>query len=237
MATARRVIDSRYLFKDVTIRPSTLPFEQCVVLSSQLSKLPMLGREEPWEVIRMVPADVVPLLLASKIDFMLVGAHGASGWMMEPRATQDVDILVRPRDKTKATQAILSKFPDLSVEKHPDVWRFGKEGQVLLDLMLSNAAFLKRVLKEFEYIRIQGHRVKVPKVECALAMKFAAMTGFYRKQAKKYLDASDFMSMVEKNSVLNLGLLIELGELRYSGGGAELVKYVEDARAGKRMEI
>ena len=176
------LVDSRFLFKGVDTRPSPLPFAQCIALSSQLSKLPMIGREQPWEVIRMVPADVVPLLAAAKIDFMLVGAHGASGWMLEPRATQDVDILIRPKDKTKATHAILAKFSDLNIEKFPDVWRFGKEGQVLLDLMLSNAIFLKRVLKEFEYIRIKGHQIKVPKVECALAMKFAGSKS--RKMAK-----------------------------------------------------
>ena len=68
-------------------------------------------------------------------------------------------------------------------------------------------------------------------------MKFAAMTGHYRDWRKKYIDAGDFMSVVEKNAKLNLVLLAELGELHYPGAGAELLKYVEDARSGRKLEI
>jgi hypothetical protein len=32
-------------------------------------------------------------------------------------------------------------------------------------------------------------------------------------------------------------LLKELGELVYSGGGEHLIQYVEDARAGRKLEI
>jgi hypothetical protein len=206
-------------------------------LSSRLSKLPLIGREQPWEVIRMVPADVVPALKAFEIDFVLVGAHGASGWMMEPRSTQDVDFLIRPKDKTKGAQAILRKYPDMNLEKCPEVWRFGKGGQVLVDLMLASSALHKRVFKEFEFTKIKGVSVKIPKVECAIAMKFTAMVGHYRKPRKKHIDAGDFMSMVEKNHNLNLDFLRELGELQYAGGGAELLRYIEDTRAGRMLEI
>jgi hypothetical protein len=214
MATSRRTIDWRDQFKGVIDRPSNLSFEECIALSSKLSKLPMIGREQQWEVIRVVPGDIVPVLKAFDIDFMLVGAHGVSGWMMEPRATQDVNVLIRPRDKTKAAQAILKKYPDMELEKCPQVWRFRKHGQVLLDLMLAFSALHKRVFKEFEFIRIANVQVKIPKVECALAMKFTAMVGHYRLPRKKHIDAGDFMSIVEKNSKLDLDFLQELGELQ-----------------------
>lgn len=237
MDETRKHVDGRWAFQGTDTATSVMTFEESVSLSSRLSKLPIIGREQRREVIRMVPADVVQLLSAESIDFVLVGAHGVSGWMMEPRATQDVDLLIKPRDKTKTARCLMAKFTDLKIEKHPDVWRFGKQNQILIDLMLANTPLHKRVLTETDEVRIARTRVKIPRVECALVMKFAAMTGFYRKLAKKYIDAGDFASIVEKNKKLNLDLLHELGELHYPGGGAEIKKYVEDARAGKRMEI
>jgi hypothetical protein len=234
MAVAKASFDGRDMFKGIVDPPSPLSFRQSIVLSSQLSKLPMVNEAE---VIRMVPADVVPELSAAKIDFMLVGAHGISGWLMQPRATQDVDVLVRPKDKSKTAQVVLAKFPDLKVEKCPQFWRLGKDEQVLLDIMLADSPLHKRVCKEFDFTRIGKVPVKIPKVECALAMKFAAMTGHYRKFGKKYLDAGDFISIIEKNKKLNVELLKELGELQFAGGGSDLLKYVDDARAGRRLEI
>ncbi len=237
MATARAKIDKGFLSEWGIDRPSKLPFDECIALSSLLSKLPLLGHEEPWEVIRMVPADVVPVLAAQKIDYMLVGAHGLSGWLMQARGTMDVDILLRDKDKSKASQALLARHTDLVLEKCPQVWRFSKNGEQLVDFMLTTSPLHKRVFKEFDFTTISGLKVKIPKVECALAMKCNAMTGYDRPWAKKYQDTADFVSVVRKNAKLDMKLLEELGELRYPGGGAELLKYVEDARAGRRMEI
>jgi hypothetical protein len=125
----------------------------------------------------------------------------------------------------------------LELEKNPDVWRFHKNRQYLVDFIFTRVALFKRVLTEYEKIRINGVETKVPKVECALAMKFAAMTGHYRSHRKKHLDAADFMSIVEKNSELDMALLHELGELNYSGGGDEISQYVADVRAGRNLEI
>ena len=237
MATARAKFDGRFMYKGVVDRPSNLPFDKCIELSSQLSKIPINNFEEEWEVIRVVPKDIVPILHSRKIDFMLVGAHGLSGWLMQERGTQDVDILLRDKDKSKAAQAILKKFHGMILEKCPEVWRFSKDGQQLLDLMLTVSPFHKRIFKEFDFTTVAAIKVKIPKVECSLAMKWSAMTGHYRNWGKKHLDAADFISVVEKNQKLNFALLRELGELRYERGGSELIGYVEDARAGRRLEI
>jgi len=73
MATARAKFDGRFMYKGVVDRPSNLPFDKCIELSSQLSKIPINNFEEEWEVIRVVPKDIVPILHSRKIDFMLVG--------------------------------------------------------------------------------------------------------------------------------------------------------------------
>ena len=68
-------------------------------------------------------------------------------------------------------------------------------------------------------------------------MKFASMTGHWRKLEKKYSDASDFASMVRHNAAMDTSLLRELGELVYPGGGMDIERYVSDVRAGRKLEI
>ena len=207
-----------------------------VRISSLLSKQPMIGREEAWEVVRMVPRDVIPVLKAAGVDFMLVGAHGISGWMSEPRATQDVDFILRKRDVAKVSAALMSRFPNLIEQKNPDVRRYFAGEKPVVDLILTTTPLHKRVFTEFSQMRIDGSTVRVPKVEAALAMKFAAMTGHFRNFMKKHKDASDFIDIATHNEV-NIELLNELGELVFVGGGKQAVDYVRAARAGKRMEI
>jgi hypothetical protein len=209
---------------------------ESIATSSFLSKLPLIGVEEDT-VERLGPQDLIPILQDAGIEFVLAGAHGIGGWMREPRATQDVDFIVKMRDKRKAADAILSRHPDWRIEKFPDVWRL-KQGEVcMVDLMLTRAPLMKRVFTEAVSIRLGKRTARIPKLEAALALKFAAMTGYYRRLQKKHLDAHDFIQMVEANKEINARLLAELGELVYAGGGAEIVKYVEDARAGRKLEI
>lgn len=206
-----------------------------IQLSSFLSKLPMLGRETTRTVMRMAPLELIPVLKAAGIEFVLIGAHGIAGWMEEPRATQDVDFLIRERDKAKATKALLDRYPDLKLEKHLDVWRFKRSEKYVVDLMLDRAPLYKRVFLEFIESHLQRSKIRVPKLEAALAMKFAAMTGHYRSEAKKHLAAADFIQLVRTNKKINGELLVALGELAYGGGGADVIKLVEDARAGRRL--
>ena len=210
---------------------------QSLVTSSYLSKLPLIGFEQPEDVMRLTPEDVVPPLLDAGIDFVLVGAHGIGGWLPQARATNDVDCLVRVRDKQKAADALIRSFPELSIEKFPDVWRLKQGEEALIDLMLTRAPLYKRVITEFHEVRLGRRKIKMPKLEAALAMKFAAMTGHYRNVDKKFYDAGDFSGMVRKNGKIDLILLRELGELVFPGGGEQITKYIDDIRAGKRMEI
>ena len=197
----------------------------------------MLGREQKEDVVRLVPEDLTPTLDSAGIDYVLVGAHGLAGWLPQARATEDVDFLVRVQDKQKAADAVLKKYPGLDIEKHLDVWRLKRGEVTLVDLMLNRSALYKRMFSEYVEIKAGRKKLKVPKLEAALAMKFAAMTGHYRKSAKKIYDAGDFASMVTHNKKIDLTLLAELGELSFPGGGKEIVQHVQDARAGRMLEI
>src|SRR5688572_29942571 len=69
------------------------------------------------------PREVIKILNKARIKFTLVGAHGIAGWLLDPRASQDVDVLIHAQHK-KAVQAIRKAFPDLRVEDVLAVTRF-----------------------------------------------------------------------------------------------------------------
>ena len=83
------------------------------------------------------PLDVIRILNAEGVKFVLVGAHGIAGWLKTPRATQDVDVVVLNKHVKKATRVLLDAFPTLQASDEEVVVRLRdpKSGTVLIDLM------------------------------------------------------------------------------------------------------
>src|ERR1019366_4934175 len=69
------------------------------------------------------PKEVIKILNKAKIKFTLVGAHGIAGWLEEPRASQDVDVIIHAAHK-KAVEAVRKAYPDLLLEDSVAVTRF-----------------------------------------------------------------------------------------------------------------
>jgi predicted nucleotidyltransferase len=187
------------------------------------------------EVSMIAPADVIAVLHEAGVRFVLMGNYGITGWRGEARATEDVDILVRTRDHRKAVRAIQDAFPQLQVVDYPVVTRFldPVTKAPLIDLMKPNQPLFKVAFRQ-TVLDAEGYLI--PNLEFALACKFAAMVSPNRQERKKYLDAADFMAIVESNApAIRLDRLRRLGERVYPGGGAEIIGLVEDAKAGRRI--
>lgn len=78
---------------------------------------------------------------------------------------------------------------------------------------------------------------RIPTLEAALALKFAAMLSPNRTDKKKHYDAGDFIGMTATAETIDLEKLNELGELVYTGGGTELLERVRRARAGEKLDL
>lgn len=187
--------------------------------------------------MKVQPEKVVKLLNGAKIKFVLMGTHGLNAYRDEPRATHDVDLLVAARDQKKAIKALTLAFPKLKVEETPIVTRFidPTTGRGVIDLMkptfpLHEAAFANAVA--FPKLGM------VPTLELAIASKFAAMISPHRRKDKKMVDGGDFMNIIQTSGQnLDREKLHELGELVYAGGGAELLRYVDDAIADRTLIV
>lgn len=187
----------------------------------------------------IAPQDVIAVLNNTGVNFMLVGAYGLLGWTQKPRATQDVDVLVGLRGYKKAVKALQAAFPDLVVEDEEVVSRFRHPDnkKVLIDVLKPNQPLYREGLKHAVAVRSEGQSYKVPSLEMALALKFAPMISLTRDDAKKYLDAHDFIQMVRVNPEIDADKLAQLGELVYPGGGREILEMVRRVRAGEKLDL
>ena len=189
------------------------------------------------EAAQVEPEDVVRVLKVAGAKFILMGTHGVGGWRSHARATEDVDVLVAKKDHRKAIQALRRAFPQLTVEDYPVVTRFidPATGKQLIDLMKPNQPLFEVAFKNT--VRVEDSHL-VPDLEMALASKFAAMVSPNRAYDKKLIDGGDFVNIVNHNrAAIDLKKLKRLGERVYPGGGIEVLKLVEDIRAGRRLQI
>lgn len=181
------------------------------------------------------PSDVAGVLSRAKVRYVLVGAHAINMYTGRPRATQDVDVVSDA--PAKARRAIEAAYPLLSVEDHPVV-RFTEAGEEVLDIIKAGSGkVFRRVLRLVRTVEVQGQAVVVPTLEAALALKFNSMISPTRQPDDRMQDAVDFSRAAKADAALDEALLRELGELVYAGGGAGLLKLIEDSRAGRPLEL
>jgi hypothetical protein len=186
----------------------------------------------------IAPLDVITVLNSEKISFVLAGAYSLVGWTKAPRATKDVEVVVASRHHKKAVKALLAVFPHLQARDLEVVTRLVDlaSDEVAIDLMKPNQPLYRAVFKNSTSISTAGQTYKIPTLEMGLAMKFA-MISLTRDDAKKHMDAHDFIRMVKVNADIDLERLAELGELVYPGGGKEIVEMVRRVRAGEKLEL
>lgn len=187
----------------------------------------------------IAPHEIARILNAAKVPFLLAGAHGINVWLEEPRATQDVDIVVAARQDKKAVRLLLARFPHLIADDHEAVIRLREpdEHKVIIDVMKAVQPHLRPFRKHSILITREGVSIPVPTIEMALALKFAPMVSPTREEGKKLRDAGDFVLLIKHNPEIDLKSLHDLGDLVYPGGGQELVEKVRQVRAGGRLRF
>ena len=155
-----------------------------------------------------------------------------------PRAAQDIDIVPTVRSFKRALQTLRSGYPHLTEEPGEVEVKFRdpRTSLHLIDVVKPGNALLRSATRYF--LQVRGTpEFRIPSVEMALAMKFAAIRSDLRPQAEMFLDAHDYILMVKTNPDIDLETLAELGQLVYNGGGAEILEKVRQVRAGERLQL
>jgi hypothetical protein len=183
------------------------------------------------------PEKVIKAVRDAGVCCVIMGTHALNTYRDQPRATQDVDILVRKHELPKTIRALKATYPKLSVQDTPVVVRFldPATGQGVIDVMKPTQTVYQLVFRHTVPI---GETHRVPDLEMALASKFAAMVSPNRRIDKKLIDAGDFVNVVKHNrNDLVVDKLKRLAEKVYPGGSAEIAKLIEDIDADRMIQI
>nr|HLW65592.1 hypothetical protein [Gemmataceae bacterium] len=192
--------------------------------------------------------EVLRTLIRKRIPFVLTGAHGIGGWTGRPRATKDVDILVKAgRNRTRAVNAIKAIYPELEARDFTGMTAFFVPGEKesVIDVVCPRRADLEETLQNPTWTenKEEGLRYRVPSLEEALANKYGAMLSPIRSITKRQMDMVDFSWMVvhstdEGQQPIDLKRLAALGEMVWPGGGGkEILRLVGDVKAGKAINL
>ena len=190
--------------------------------------------------------EVVQVIVGAGVEqWVLMGLYGYVGYLANPRATQDVDVLVAEAELEALLRALSARWPTLVLDRQQVVVRFRDPGEIAIDGEMKQVIDVMRpsddcyaaVLAEFFRIDpITGHRI--PQLEAAIASKYAALVSPNRDWSKKAYDAADLRSMMLVNfGVVNRQRLRQLGELVFPGGGAELLEFLELAHDQKPFPV
>lgn len=191
---------------------------------------------------------ILKTLTQKRIPFVLTGAHGIGGWTGRPRGTQDVDILVKAgRNHARVVKAIRALYPELEVRQFTGLTAFFLPGEKwsVIDVAYPHRADLEETLANPTWTENKelGLRYCIPSLEEALANKYGAMFALSRDAEKRGQDAVDFgwmvkHSMDEGRQPIDLQRLEALGEKVWpNGGGKEILRLVEQVKAGKGIHF
>jgi hypothetical protein len=194
----------------------------------------------------ITPQDVIDALNAGGVkNWVLMGLHGYVGYMPNPRATQDVDIMVPYSARQRAIKAITTRWPTLQLRELSQVTRFGDpadldaEGHAkqVIDLMHPWSPFQELILKEYVVVD-EATQHRLPTLEAALVSKYAAMVSPHRDIEKRGYDAADFRRLVKANrDRIHNDDLRRLAGLVWEGGADEIVSFIEIALSDRPFPI
>ncbi len=196
--------------------------------------------------VHISPQEVVDALEAAGVKpWVLMGLHGCAGYLPEPRATQDVDVMVPYSRRRRAVRAICRVWPDLLVRELPEVVRLmdpddrypDGEPKPVVDLMFPWGKLQEAILRDHVVVDPET-RHRIPSLEAALASKYAAMLSSHRPRDRKEQDAVDFRRMVRANhGHIRREVLDELASEVWERGGEEILQFLDIALSEEPFPI
>lgn len=155
-----------------------LALNRCVVDILSESQMRDIGRT-------FVPAsEIRKLLTRHGIEHMIVGAHALGEITGEPRATQDVDVIVKQSDFDRTIKTLVGEYHlKASGNRIKD-----SGGNVVVDVLTDAHPIYATAMRT-------GN--KSPSPEMILVMKFLASVSPLRRMDKRYLDKADFYNVMQ----------------------------------------
>ncbi len=188
------------------------------------------------------PLEVAALFESKNVSYVLIGGHMLSYYTGTARATVDVDFIIGGADFERASKVINKAYAQFKHNNRIyhvtyDTKKQAKDPE-RIDLVKDGFPLFKAVVQKYcVTLRSKNQVIKIPTIEAAIALKFAASISPNRGDENKPIDNADLMRLIRATPNLNEQALLALGELVYSGGGKELSAVISDVRQGKIISL
>jgi hypothetical protein len=178
-------------------------------------------------------------------NWVLMGLHGYVGYMPNPRATQDVDVMVPYSARQGATKAITARWPTLQIRELSQVTRYGDPADLdaeghpkqVIDLMHPWSPFQELILKEYVIVD-EATQHRLPRLEAAIATRYAIMRSLNCDRAYREQNSADFSRLVKANrDHIREHDLCRLAALVCEGGADEIGWLIEIALSDQPLPI
>jgi hypothetical protein len=190
------------------------------------------------------PLEVAALFEKEGFSYVLIGGHMLSFYTGTARATVDVDFIIGGTDFSKATRLIQKAYSQF--KEHDRVYhvtydskKANQKDPERIDLVRDNFPLFSEIVRRYSHT-VRGDKkdvVKIPTIEAAIALKFAASISPNRGDENKPIDRTDLLRLIRSRNHLDKTILSRLGDLVYTGGGKELNSIVADIQAGKSVSF
>jgi hypothetical protein len=171
-------------------------------------------------------ADFLHRLEEEGIDWVLVGAEGINLYRKSPRATVDVDIVVRAKHIAKVRKVLRETCSAIKdTEVHLKGTLSPPPIELTVDVIKSQSHPLFEEALDRQ-VRIEG--VRAPRLEALLALKFLAAVSPWRSREDKHQDVADFIKAYKDNQAsIDRALLVSLASRAHENAGEEFPVFLD----------
>jgi hypothetical protein len=199
-----------------------------------------LSSQQTEDVVN--PLEVAAIFEDQKFSYVLIGGHMLSFYTGIARATVDVDFIIGNADFARASKAINKSYQQFKETDRVYHVTYDTKKNVVdperIDLIKDVFPLFREVVKQYSVTLREGKStVKIPTIEAAIALKFAASISPNRGDENKPIDNADLLRLIKSTTKFDEKALLALGELVYTGGGKELVSVVNDMKSGKSVSL
>lgn len=161
-----------------------------------------ITRRDIWEQTHKNPDRVADVYIALQsllpARYAVIGAY-AYGAVVEPRETQDIDILMARRSAVALAKRLATAAPGITWKERSNVVEIRLDGNKIIDLPPDEHPLFKEILANHIVERQipRFGKAPTPTVEALMATKFLALMSPYRRSQKKLRDAADLFDYWE----------------------------------------
>ncbi len=172
----------------------------------------------------------------ARVDWVLVGAEAVNLYLKKPRATVDIDIVVRQKDLRKVKKILKESCGSVKDTEVPFQGVLAPEpARLTVDIIKSQSHKLFEAALDRK-IEVEG--VHAPPVEVVLALKFFSAVSPWRSRPDKLQDLTDFMRAFKDNKgQIDRASLIDLASMAHQKARTEFEQFLDAVENDKPITV